>query len=92
MRDNPSFAVSEALSVDKYPFIIRPLSKHEGGGYLIEFPDLPGCMSDGESPEEAIANGQDAVRSYLLSCRQHGDPVPDRFSAQVVDWAHLGDR
>ena len=31
-------------------FTVRPLS--EGGGYLIEFPDLPGCMSDGETIEE----------------------------------------
>jgi hypothetical protein len=27
-------------------FAIRPLPEDEGGGYLIEFPDLPGCMSD----------------------------------------------
>ena len=30
-----------------YRFTIRPLPEHEGGGYLIEFPDLPGCISDG---------------------------------------------
>jgi antitoxin HicB len=42
----------------KYPFNIRQLSNEEGGGYLIEFPDLPGCMSDGETIDEAIANGQ----------------------------------
>lgn len=34
-----------------YPFTIRHLSKEDGGGYLIEFPDLPGCMSDGETIE-----------------------------------------
>jgi len=41
---------------DAYPFIVRPLSKEEGGGYLLEYPDIPGCMSDGETIEEAIAN------------------------------------
>ena len=32
-----------------YPFMTRVLLPEEGGGYLIEFPDLPGCMSDGET-------------------------------------------
>ena len=41
----------------EYRFTIRPLSTEEGSGYLIEFPDLPGCMSDGETIGEAIANG-----------------------------------
>lgn len=36
------------------------LSKEEGGGYLVEYPDIPGCMSDGETEEEAIANGREA--------------------------------
>jgi len=63
-------------NVDRYPFTIRPLSTEDGGGYLIEYPDLPGCHSDGETPEQAIGNGRDAVRSYLLSCKKHGDPVP----------------
>ena len=45
----------------KYPFLISILPPEEGGGYLIEFPDLPGCMSDGETIEETIENGKDAV-------------------------------
>jgi antitoxin HicB len=61
---------------DEYPFAIRPLSKEEGSGYLIEYPDLPGCISDGKTPEEAIANGRDAVKSYLFSCRKYGARVP----------------
>jgi antitoxin HicB len=68
--------MSELANIDKYPFTIRPLSVEDGGGYLIEYIDLPGCHSDGETPEEAIANGRDAVRSYLLSCKKHGDPIP----------------
>jgi antitoxin HicB len=68
--------MSEFAIIDKYPFTIRPLSAEDGGGYLIEYPDLPGCHSDGDTPEEAIVNGRDAVRSYLLSCKKHGDPMP----------------
>ena len=62
--------------IDSYPFSVRPLSVEEGGGYLIEYPDLPGCVSDGDSPEEAIRNGRDAVLAYIRSCVQHSDPVP----------------
>ena len=68
--------MSEFGNVDRYPFTIRPLSVEDGGGYLIEYPDLPGCHSDGETPEEAVVNGRDAVRSFLLSCKKHGDPIP----------------
>jgi antitoxin HicB len=68
--------MSEKFNIDTYPFTIRILTADEGGGYLIEYPDLPGCMSDGDSPEQAVANGRDAVLSYLRSCKQHGDPIP----------------
>ena len=49
----------------KYPFEIRQLSGEEGGGYLISFPDLPGCISDGDTIEEAIKNGIDAMNSWI---------------------------
>ena len=41
----------------QYPVEIRPLSPDEGGGWLATFPDLPGCMGDGETPEAAIEDG-----------------------------------
>jgi len=68
-------------SVAEYPFEIRPLSKEEGGGYSIYFPDLPGCWSDGSTPEEAIENGRDALRSWLAVAGEFGDGIPKPFSA-----------
>jgi antitoxin HicB len=59
-----------------YPFRVRPLGDGEGGGYLVEFPDLPGCISDGATVEEAIANGADALRSWIATAEEFGDPVP----------------
>ncbi len=64
------------VQIDSYRFSVRPLAPEDGGGYLIEYPDLPGCLSDGDTPEEAIQNGRDAVLAYLRSCAQHSDPVP----------------
>jgi antitoxin HicB len=59
-----------------YPFRVRRLGDDEGGGYLVEFPDLPGCISDGATIEEAIANGGDALRSWIATAQEFGDPVP----------------
>lgn len=64
------------MSETDYPFAIRPLTADEGGGYLIEFPDLPGCMSDGETVEEAIRNGGDAKRAWIAAMREAGRLVP----------------
>jgi len=65
----------------EYPFEIRPLSKEEGGGYVITFPDLPGCRSDGGTPEEAIKNGRDALASWLAVAAEFGDKIPGPFGA-----------
>lgn len=60
----------------EYPFIIRHLAKADGGGYLIEFPDLPGCLSDGETVDEAIHNGRDAVDCWLHAAEASGRSIP----------------
>ena len=59
----------------EYSFGLRPLSDDEGGGWLITYPDLPGCMSDGESPEEAMANGKDALKAWLKAAAEVGREV-----------------
>ena len=62
-------------SIPDYPCEIRPLP--ESGGYLVTFPDLPGCMADGATLAEAVENARDAVQSWVLSAREFGDPVPE---------------
>lgn len=73
----------DKLRLNDYPFTIRPLSTEDGGGYSIEFPDVPGCLSDGETPEEAIENGCDALKSALLTLREFGDPIPKPSSLRA---------
>jgi antitoxin HicB len=65
----------------EYPFEIHPLSKDEGGGYSIVFPDLPGCRSDGATPEEALENGRDALKSWLAVAHEFDDQIPKPFAA-----------
>ena len=48
-----------------YRFTIRPPPEDEDSGYLTEFPDLPGCMSDGATIEDAIMGGLDAMRGRI---------------------------
>jgi predicted RNase H-like HicB family nuclease len=48
-------------------FEVRPLSSAEGGGYFVEFLDYPGCVADGDTPEEAIREARDALTSYLAT-------------------------
>src|SRR5258707_10390988 len=74
-RQGGGIRVTKQL-LGQYPFQIRPLTVDEGGGYLIEFPDVPGCMSDGETLEKAIVNGRDALKGALLTKREFGDPIP----------------
>jgi len=75
-------------ALDRYPFLVRPLSKEEGGGYLVEFPDFPGVISDGESAEEAIRNGRDALAAALMTMEEYGDriPKPGRGASSSGQW------
>ncbi|MEO8049051.1 MAG: toxin-antitoxin system HicB family antitoxin [Acidobacteriota bacterium] len=78
----------DKFDLNAYPFQIRPLSREDGGGFLIEYQDIPGCASDGKTPEEAIENAWDAVRSCLRTVREFGDPIlrPSSFSASSGQW------
>ncbi|HYL74463.1 MAG TPA: type II toxin-antitoxin system HicB family antitoxin [Bryobacteraceae bacterium] len=71
--------------LDEYQFTVRPLSADEGGGYLVEYPDIPGCMSDGETITEAIANGREALRDCLEVFRESGRSLP-KASIEAAQW------
>lgn len=64
----------------QYPFEIRPLTQEEGGGYLISFTDFSECIADGETPEEAIRNGWDALAETMAALEEMGLPVPEPAS------------
>lgn len=59
-----------------YPVVVEPLSPEDGGGFSARAPDLPGCFSDGESPQEALTNGYDAIACWIEACEEMGRPVP----------------
>lgn len=53
------------------------LMPDETGGYTVEVPSLPGCISEGETIDEAVANIRDAIALYIESLIAHNEPVPD---------------
>jgi len=67
---------SDMARLPDYPFEIRPLSTDEGGGFLISFTDFADCVSDGDTAEEAIANGRVALKETIAALRAAGHPVP----------------
>jgi predicted RNase H-like HicB family nuclease len=69
----------------EYPIVVEPLPTEEGGGFVATVPDLPGCMSDGATPEEAVSNIQDAIAAWIEAARDlgHAVPRPSRRVASV---------
>lgn len=49
----------------------------ETGGYMVEVPSLPGCYSQGETEEEALANIREAIALHIESLLEDGEEVPE---------------
>lgn len=45
--------------------------------YIVSVPDLPGCMADGESPNEAYENAKIVIREWIETARAAGRPIPE---------------
>jgi predicted RNase H-like HicB family nuclease len=57
----------------------------EDGFWVAECPSLPGCASQGESREQAIANIREAIEGYILALKDDNLPVPpERFEALLL--------
>lgn len=52
------------------------LRKEPEGGFTVTVPSLPGCVTFGETTEEALANAKEAIEVYLESLRAHGEEIP----------------
>lgn len=63
------------------------LEQDEDGIYIAECPSLPGCVSQGNTRGEAVANIKDAMAGYLESLRIHNEPIPPSIWEETVDIA-----
>jgi predicted RNase H-like HicB family nuclease len=71
----------EAL-VLKFRVVIEP---DEDGVFVAEVPVLPGCLSQGRTRAEAIANIKEAITVYLESLKLHSEPIPPAISEEIVE-------
>jgi predicted RNase H-like HicB family nuclease len=55
---------------------IALVHKDEGTSYGVSFPDVPGCISAGDTFEEAVANAAEALAGHFALLRADGDPIP----------------
>jgi predicted RNase H-like HicB family nuclease len=61
------------------------LEKEDDGGYVVSVPALPGCVSQGDSRAQALANIREAIELYVEDCRDAGDPVPTDAGKEFVE-------
>lgn len=66
-----------------YPAIFKPFSD-QSGGYVIEFPDLPGCVTEGKNLEQAIEMGIDAASGWILGELEDGEKIPPASSYSEI--------
>ena len=57
-------------------FLYHSYHSFKGRGYVISFPDLPGCLSQGETEKEALKNAEDAKREWLKTALEEGINIP----------------
>ena len=66
----------------KYRVIIQ---QDEDGMFIAEVPSLPGCISQGSTRREAVANIQEAVQAYIESLRKHNEPIPPPITEEFIE-------
>jgi predicted RNase H-like HicB family nuclease len=59
-----------------YTFCVILEPDEEAGGFAVHVPALPGCHTQGDTRDEAIAMAQDAVTGYVESLLAHNEPIP----------------
>jgi predicted RNase H-like HicB family nuclease len=76
------FRIDKELADMKYRVWIE---QDETGTFVAEVPSLPGCISQGRTRKDALANIREAIELYIESLREHGDPVPPPITEEIVE-------
>lgn len=63
------------------------LEKNKSGVYTVTVPALPGCITQGDTWEEAVANAQEAIRGYIETLRDLGKPIPLEIPVKLAKTA-----
>ena len=60
----------------RYEVDVKPLSEELRGGYIAVVPELPGCKSDGDTPQEALQNAYDAIACWIEAAQEMDRAIP----------------
>lgn len=71
---NDTLTADELAEASRYSLVVE--WSGEDGVYVVTVPELPGCMTHGATPEEAVRQGRDAIATWLGVARKWGDPIP----------------
>ena len=61
------------------------LEKESDGGFVAHVPALPGCVSEGNTRAEALANIREAAELYVEDCADAGDPIPNEAGTEYIE-------
>ncbi|MCY3015008.1 MAG: type II toxin-antitoxin system HicB family antitoxin [Planctomycetota bacterium] len=61
------------------------LEQEPDEGFVASVPALPGCVSQGDTREEALRNIREAIELYLEDCRESGAPIPSESGREFVE-------
>ena len=61
----------------KLPYRIELIPDLDEGGFVVSFPDFPGCLSVGGTIDEAYRNAEDAKHEWLVAAIEEGVPIPE---------------
>jgi antitoxin HicB len=81
MAQKKIFADTIQILKDEITYEVTPV---EEGGYVIRVLDYPSCLSQGETIDEALAQGEDALLGCLIVDREEGLPLPDKLEAWLT--------
>lgn len=68
--------------MNKYEIIIY--WSEEDSAFVAEVPELPGCAAHGSTQEAALASAQDAIRLWIDTAKEFGDPIPKPKGRRLV--------
>ncbi|MEX2491202.1 MAG: type II toxin-antitoxin system HicB family antitoxin [Nitrospirales bacterium] len=89
-KDAPKKKLAELLEVledsvdimNKYELIL--FWSDEDDVYVVDIPELPGCKAHGDTQSQALQNAQDAIKLWIDTSKEFGDPIPEPKGRRLV--------
>lgn len=71
--------------MDRYTFIAKLIHDPIEGGYTVEFPDLPGCITEGDNLEESNRNAKEALSIHLFGMEEDQEEIPQPSDPEDIE-------